>query len=136
MWSFRTKTSNQNTKKEPPNSPDLFKLDQTEVVEKSATGASPAGKSAAALEADLEAANKKIAGYNAERFGAALIVIVIWDANIFPNFQGWAPPVSILILELVGLFMLAARLNLGEVVNLMVGALWAYGKRGESDPSK
>ena len=90
---------------------------------------SPSGKSAAALEADLQAANKVISKHNAERVLFFLVLVVIWDAHTFKSSQGWAPPIGLLAFELIGSFVLAYRFDLHEVIQLFWGAMRSYGRQ-------
>ena len=96
--------------------------------------ATPTSKSSAELERDLEDAKKQIAKHNAERAIFSIVLVIIWDNQVFKSYDGWAPVISILALELIGLFILAYRLEMHEVIRLFWGAMRAYGKQDPGDP--
>ena len=97
------------------------------------TPQTPTGKSAAALEEDLQAANRTIAKQKAERLVFLIVLVIIWDAHTFKSFSSWAPTISLLVLELIGFFVLAYRFDLHEVVKLFWGVIRTYGRQDPGD---
>jgi len=94
---------------------------------------SPSSKGSASLEVDLERANKRIAKYNAERIAFVIVLLIIWDAHTFKSYSGWAPVIALLVLELVGLYIIAWRFDMHEVIQLFWGAMKSYSKRDVGD---
>lgn len=94
----------------------------------------PSGKSAAALEQELQSAKKTISKHNVERVLFVLVLVVVWDAHTFKSYQSWAPTISITVIELVGLFILAYRFEMHEVITLFWAAIRGYAQKDPGDP--
>lgn len=95
--------------------------------------ANPSSKGSASLEADLERANRRISRFNAERLLFVIVLIIIWDAHTFKSYDGWAPFVGLMVLEILGIYILAWRLDMHQVIQLAWGMMRSYGGRNAGD---
>jgi len=93
--------------------------------------ASSEAEAKAQLESDVARLESTL---NAERFCIAVAVTVLFDAFMFRDYKVWSAPVALLVVELTGLFVLARRLKVDEVVGLTFEVLKSWGKSRESDP--
>ena len=95
-------------------------------IEGSESKPSPSERSSAALEQELQDAYARIGG---ERLIFLIILVVIWDAHTFKTYRSWAPCISLLVLELLGIFILAYRFKMHEVIQLFWGAIRGYAQK-------
>jgi hypothetical protein len=93
--------------------------------------AKSSSKAKAELEKDVE---RLEATLNAERFLIAVLVVGLFDAFMFKDYKTWGSPVALLIIEMAGLFVLARRLGVDELITLTRQLVRSWGRRGESDP--
>ena len=93
----------------------------------------PSSKGSASTEADLARANQKIAKFNAERLVFCIILLIIWDAHTFKSYSDWAPVIGIMVLEILGIYILAWRLDMHQVIQLAWGMMRSYGGRNAGD---
>jgi hypothetical protein len=115
------KLSNKNTETERQNSPDS-------VIELSADDESQKVADAAArLGDELEAAQD---GRKEERFVWITIVVILVDVMWFEDSPNPALPVVVLVLQLILLVVLARRMGIDDVVELIDRFIHAVGNKG------
>lgn len=85
----------------------------------------------AQLESDVERLSAALA---AERFCAAVVVLIAVDAYCFQFYKTWGAPVSLVAIEIAGLFVLARRLGVDELAGLVLTAIRSFGRGRETDP--
>jgi hypothetical protein len=93
--------------------------------------ANSSSKAKAELEKDVE---RLEAILSTERFCIAITIIVVFDAFMFKDYRTWGSPIALLIIQLAGLFVLARRLGVDELITLTRQLVRSWGKKGESDP--
>lgn len=94
------------------------------------TGATPSPKdeALAALETELdEVKDARIE----ERFLWILLCVVLVDVIWFSNSPNPTFPIVILVLEIIGLFILARRMGVEEAERLLERVLHGLGQRGQ-----
>ena len=88
----------------------------------------------AKLEQDVE---RLEAALNAERFGIFAGITTLFDAFIFRDYNTSTAPLALVAVEFAGLFVLARRLGVDEVVYLTFEVLKSWRKSpgsSDSDP--
>lgn len=93
--------------------------------------ASSTDRAKAQLEKDVEALEATL---NAERFCVAVLIVVVFDAFMFREYKTWASPLALAAIEFAGLFVLARRLGVDEIVGLVYELVRSWGKSRDSDP--
>ena len=93
----------------------------------------PSSKGSASVEADLARANQEIAKFNAERLVFCIVLLIIWDAHTFKSYSDWAPVIGIMVLEILGIYILAWRFDMHEVIQLAWGVMRSYGGKNAGD---
>ncbi len=70
--------------------------------------------------ADLQAEIQQLEnGNNEDRFVFGLIILILLDVIFFSHTDGWGAPLAILILELIVIMMMAKRLGVEEITNIL-----------------
>lgn len=104
--------------------------------DKSPRPAAPDANSLAALADENQKLKESARKHNAERLVFAIVILIIWDAHTFKSYESWAPVICLTVLEAMGLFILAWRLEMHEVVALFWGVMKSYGKQDPGEPPK
>lgn len=86
----------------------------------------------AQLEQDVE---RLEATLNAERFCIVVGITVLFDAFMFRDYQTATAPIALTAVEFAGLFVLARRLGVEEVISLTFEVLKSWRKSPDSDPA-
>ena len=100
---------------------------------KPSNGTTPSAVGSASTEADLARANVKIAKFNSEQLVFCIVLLIIYDAHTFKSYDGWAPVLGLMVLEILGIYILAWRLDMHQVIQLAWGVMRSYGKGNVGD---
>lgn len=56
---------------------------------------------------------------NEDRFVSLLIILILLNVIFFSHTEGWGAPITILVLELILLFILARKLGVEDITNIL-----------------
>jgi hypothetical protein len=120
MSTARESKTKRNAEKPPPPTPDADGVLNA--------GPEPDAKDKALQALEDEVAQEKEARRE-ERFIWIVVCVILIDVLWFRNAANATLPVVIFILELVALFVLARRMDIKEIVNLVDRVLYGFSQR-------